>query len=109
MASTDRSLRPSGGQSHPPHSPDTIASGDLTAASWAFASSNLLVAALVGAGAALRLWQYLANASLGVDEAALARNITARPLSALFTRLDFGQVAPPGFLLVEKGGRLAAW
>jgi hypothetical protein len=95
-------LRPPGGQSPRSRSPDRIASRDLTAALWAFTSSKLLVGALVGVGATLRLWQYLANASLGVDEAALARNITARPLSALFTPLDFGQVAPPGFLLVEK-------
>jgi hypothetical protein len=61
----------------------------------------------VAAGVAVRAWQYLANASLGVDEAALARNIIGRPVFALFARLDFGQVAPPGFLLVEKAAVLA--
>lgn len=57
---------------------------------------------LVGTGVALRLWQYFANASLWLDEAALARNIIDRPALALFQPLDYAQVAPPGFLLAEK-------
>jgi hypothetical protein len=55
------------------------------------------------AGAILRLWQYLANSSLWVDEAALARNIIERPLSELFGPLHYAQVAPPLFLAIEKG------
>ena len=51
----------------------------------------------------LRVWQYLANSSLWIDEAALARNIIDRPVSALFHGLSYAQVAPVGFLLVEKG------
>lgn len=54
------------------------------------------------AGAALRLWQYFANSSLSIDEAALALNIIHRPLSELFQPLDYAQVAPPGFLALEK-------
>src|SRR5437660_4867339 len=65
-------------------------------------ASRLAVAAIVAAGIALRLWQYLANASLWVDEAALARNIVDRSVLGLFSPLDYGQVAPWGFLLVEK-------
>ncbi len=58
--------------------------------------------ALASAGIALRLWQYLANSSLWIDEAALARNIINRPPAALLQPLDYAQVAPPGFLLSEK-------
>jgi len=50
----------------------------------------------------LRLWQYLANSSLWIDEAALARNIIDRPVMALLAGLEDAQVAPPAFLLVEK-------
>lgn len=57
---------------------------------------------LILIGAALRVWQYLANSSLWVDEAALARNIIERPMTALFGGLDYAQVAPPGFLLIQK-------
>ena len=57
---------------------------------------------LAAAGAILRLWQYLSNTSLWLDEAALARNIVDRSPQNLFEPLDYAQVAPPGFLLVEK-------
>jgi len=57
----------------------------------------------VGLGVALRLWQYLANASLWVDEAALARNVRDRSWTQLFAPLDYAQVAPPLFLAIEKG------
>lgn len=51
----------------------------------------------------LRLWQYLGNPSLWIDELALARNILERPVSALVgAPLDFAQVAPAGFLLLVK-------
>lgn len=53
-------------------------------------------------GVVLRLWQYLANPSLWVDEAAVARNVLDRDVAHLFGGLDFGQVAPPGFLLGVK-------
>jgi hypothetical protein len=57
---------------------------------------------LVVAGVALRLWQYLANVSLWIDEAALARSIIDQPLSRLARGLDYAQVAPIGFLTAEK-------
>ena len=53
-------------------------------------------------GAALRLWQYVANSSLWIDELALTRNIIDRPAAALFAPLDYAQVAPIGFLFVER-------
>jgi hypothetical protein len=58
--------------------------------------------ALGTAGALLRLWQYLGRGSLWLDEAAIARNLVARSPSALLHPLDFAQIAPKGFLLIEK-------
>ena len=58
--------------------------------------------ALLVAGAALRIWQYLSNNSLWLDEAALARNIVDRAPRHLLQPLDYAQVAPAGFLLIEK-------
>jgi hypothetical protein len=62
----------------------------------------LLPAALCAFGAALRLWQYGADASLWADEANLALNIIERPLRGLLGPLDYRQVAPPGWLLLER-------
>lgn len=53
-------------------------------------------------GAALRVWQYAANPSIWVDEAAIARNVLDRRAWELFSPLNYGQVAPPGFLLGIK-------
>ncbi|MFZ2269545.1 MAG: hypothetical protein WAV95_18370 [Azonexus sp.] len=58
-----------------------------------------LILLTLGLGMALRLWLYFANPSIWVDEAALARNILDRSTLQLFQPLDYGQVAPPGFLL----------
>ena len=59
--------------------------------------------ALLIAGAALRLWQYLGSSALWTDEAAIANNIAARPLAQLIAvPLGHNQAAPVGFLLVEK-------
>jgi hypothetical protein len=62
-----------------------------------------VAAALIAAGAILRVWQYLANGSLWIDEAALARNLIDRPAGDLFGRLDYAQIAPIGFRLIERG------
>jgi hypothetical protein len=68
------------------------------------ARSRALLAALVAAGALLRLWQYLGNAAFWLDELAVVRNVVDHPLSRLLTRpLDYRQVAPPGFLAIERG------
>jgi hypothetical protein len=53
-------------------------------------------------GAALRLWQFATGASLWADEANLALNIVDRRLGRLLGPLDYRQMAPPGWLLLEK-------
>ena len=59
--------------------------------------------AIVALGIVLRVWQYASNQTLWMDEIALSRNILALPLSdLLFRPLYFDQIAPRGFLLVEK-------
>jgi hypothetical protein len=66
-------------------------------------SQDRWIAAALAAGVLVRLWQYLGNPSLWIDELAVARNVLERPVSSLVaTPLDFGQVAPPGFLLAVK-------
>ena len=58
---------------------------------------------LVVIGIALRVWQYLGNASLWLDELAIDYNLESRSLISLLTEpLARQQAAPPGFLLVEK-------
>ncbi|HEY7142308.1 MAG TPA: hypothetical protein VIE44_19615 [Methylomirabilota bacterium] len=64
--------------------------------------SWLVPVVLGGLGAALRLWQYAVGASLWADEANLALNVIDRPLRRLLGPLDYRQVAPPGWLLLEK-------
>jgi uncharacterized membrane protein len=68
----------------------------------AISGPSLAVLLLAAAGVILRLWQYLSNTSLWLDEAAVARNIVDRSPQHLFQPLDYAQVAPPGFLLAEK-------
>ncbi|RPJ58040.1 MAG: hypothetical protein EHM24_28980, partial [Acidobacteria bacterium] len=63
---------------------------------------------LVLLGVALRAWGYAANPSLWLDEILVARNIVGLPLGDLLTRpLYLDQVAPRGFLLLEKLATLA--
>ncbi len=65
--------------------------------------SRGFLTALVLLGVALRLWAYVGNPSLWLDEILLSRNILELPLRPLLTQpLQLDQVAPRGFLLVEK-------
>jgi hypothetical protein len=58
---------------------------------------------LVLLGVVLRLWEYVFNRSLYLDEILLTRSIVDMPLRALLTKpLLMDQVAPRGFLLVER-------
>lgn len=63
---------------------------------------------LVLIGVTLRLWAYLADQSLWLDEILLTRNIVGLPLRDLLTGpLLLDQVAPRGFLLLERWSVLA--
>ena len=64
--------------------------------------SRAMLAALVLLGAVLRIYQYAADRSLWLDEAALAHNIIQRGLGQLAAPLDYAQIAPLGFLWLEK-------
>jgi hypothetical protein len=59
--------------------------------------------ALVVLGIGLRAWQFFGASSLWRDEAAVAGGVLPRPLWTLLSSpLPYGQVAPVGFLLIEK-------
>jgi predicted membrane-bound mannosyltransferase len=62
----------------------------------------LLVICLLFIGIILRIWQYAANRSLWLDEAALALNIVNRSFIGLLLPLDNNQQAPLGFLIIQK-------
>jgi hypothetical protein len=67
-----------------------------------------LVTALVLLGLALRVWAYAGNPPLWLDETLVARNIFGLSLRELLTQpLQLDQVAPRGFLLMEKLAVLA--
>ena len=74
-----------------------ISAGRRMSPAWTWA-----LMAVLTIGIALRCWQYFANASIWLDEAAVARNVLDRHVLGLFAPLDYGQVAPPGFLLAVK-------
>jgi hypothetical protein len=65
--------------------------------------SNRLILALLVLGVGLRVGQYLADTSLWVDDIPVVRNVLDRSAWTLLSvPLDYGQVAPKGFLLAEK-------
>ena len=67
------------------------------------ATAAQLTTAFVVLGVALRVWNFVAVSSLWLDEILLSRNILGRGVWQLLTEpLQLDQVAPPGFLLVEK-------
>lgn len=63
---------------------------------------TLMIISLCLLGAFLRLYFYVFNRSLWLDEAMLALNIVRRSIFDLFKPLDLNQGAPIGFLLMEK-------
>ena len=67
-----------------------------------FRGAPLWLVPLVLAGAVLRLVQLLANRSLWIDEAALALNLIHKSAAQLTGHLEHGQMAPIGFLWLEK-------
>jgi uncharacterized membrane protein len=62
--------------------------------------------ALVAAGAALRLFQYLANRSLWLDEALVAPQVLDRTFGQLLNPASWGAL-PPGYLLLTKAATTA--
>ena len=66
-------------------------------------ATRRLLTALVLLGVALRAVAYFGNSSLWLDEILLSRNIIELPMrELLFAPLALDQVAPRGFLFVEK-------
>ncbi|HTO86061.1 MAG TPA: hypothetical protein VMR54_00840, partial [Thermoanaerobaculia bacterium] len=58
---------------------------------------------LVAVGAALRIFQYVSDTSLWFDELSIVRNLVHRsPMRLLMEPLGDFQVAPVGFMVVEK-------
>ncbi|MBI9077228.1 MAG: glycosyltransferase family 39 protein [Desulfatibacillum sp.] len=57
---------------------------------------------IIVGGAILAVYQFFLNRSLWLDEASLALNIINRDFAGLARALDYNQVAPIGFLFVEK-------
>jgi hypothetical protein len=82
--------------------PGVVAQAAGTTRPWAGQSSDRAIWGLVAIGVGLRVWQYAGFTSLLFDEINLARNIAERSYAALLKPLDYGQVAPAGFLLVER-------
>ncbi len=71
-------------------------------------TARVLALVLVFVALALRIWQYAAGTSMWIDELWIASNVLPRSIPDLLSRpLDFGQVAPPGFLLLTKWSTLA--
>jgi hypothetical protein len=64
--------------------------------------ARILLYALLSAGAALRLGQYLFNRSLWLDEAVLALYIIGHSFAGLFSHIPTDPAAPVGFTLAVK-------
>ena len=64
--------------------------------------------AVLAAAILLRLWNFAAARSLWTDEAMVAINIIHLPARALFGQLYFNQLAPLGWLLLEKAALLVS-
>ncbi len=66
--------------------------------------AGLVAICLILAGSGLRLISYALNRSLWVDEALLALNIVKQPWGMLLRAVPVNdQVAPPGFLVLDRG------
>lgn len=63
---------------------------------------RLLAFILIITGIALRLYIYIQNRDLIIDEANVARNIAERGFKELLAPLDYFQYAPPVFLWITK-------
>lgn len=64
---------------------------------------RLILKACIALGISISLFSLIYNRSLWLDEAMLAKNIVEKSFSELLLPLDLNQVAPIGFLMLEKG------
>lgn len=71
-----------------------------------WSSPRLALGLVLGLGAALRLYSYLANPSLTVDDAMLTLNVATRSFAGLLHPLAMEQTAPPLFLWLLKAAVL---
>lgn len=69
---------------------------------------RVLLLAVFAVAIALRLWNFAGGRSLFHDEVMVGLNIVHLPLTALFGELHFDQMAPVGWLVLEKLG-FAVW
>jgi hypothetical protein len=67
-----------------------------------YSIENIVIMALLAVGVLLSLFQFLYNKGLWLDEAMLALNIINKNAFELLKPLDYNQVAPILFLLIEK-------
>jgi hypothetical protein len=85
------------------YTPEARIERGATAHSATTPPSAAVLALLIVVAIALRAWGYLSDVSLWLDELLVSRNILGLPLSHLLTKpLLLDQVAPRGFLLLEK-------
>jgi hypothetical protein len=66
---------------------------------WSSANLTWLAVAI---GVILRVWEYLEFRTLYMDENSLLKNIVGRPLFGFHKVLEDDQMAPPGFLVIER-------
>lgn len=64
--------------------------------------ANWILCAILAAGAAFRLYSYIANPSFSVDDAMLTVNVASRSFAGLLHPLALEQTAPPLFLWLLK-------
>lgn len=64
--------------------------------------TNNPTSTLFWAGALLRVWVYLGNRPYWMDEGSLLFNLIGRPIFDFSGPLNSDQLAPPGFLVVER-------
>lgn len=69
---------------------------------WATSAMSLPILILIILGVGLRVYFYLLNRSLWLDEAMLALNLVNRSFVELLEPLSYNQGAPIGFLFIQK-------
>ncbi|MGD9602557.1 MAG: ArnT family glycosyltransferase [Gammaproteobacteria bacterium] len=82
--------------------PETLTPG-IAVRRTSVATRDLALLVLLGLGIALRVFQYLSGPDQWLDEIALSKAVLDLDFAALwFGPLPYDQVAPPGFLMLQK-------